>query len=269
VVLLLVCAFRIVGAPPQIVSATRMAIRILRENINSFLNFDYLERPHRLEWRERCHRSASENISPDDAAVRLEYTWWLRIFPRSERLQPDHRIHMAELEAHHLQALPRQHNFLREGVITGFIGATAIALWFLTVDTIAGHPFYTPIFLGKGVVSVLGKNMMGDTAFTHVLSYTIFHYAAFVVVGIVLTVIVHQAERTPAILAGLLVAFVMMTLGFYMIAAAFASSALGNLAWPQIFIANLLASGLMLGYLWRTHPKLNRQLKQALEGNDD
>jgi hypothetical protein len=165
----------------------------------------------------------------------------------------------------------RPHNFLREGAITGFIGATAIAVWFLLVDTIAGHPFATPIFLGKGVVSVLGKsmNMMGDTAFTQVLGYTIFHYVAFIVVGIVLTVIVHQAERTPAILAGLLVAFVMTTLGFYMIAAAFAQSALGQIAWAQIFIANLLAAGLMIGYLWRKHPKLNRQLKQALEGTDD
>ena len=163
----------------------------------------------------------------------------------------------------------RPHNFLREGVITGFIGATAIVIWFLVVDTISGRPFYTPIFLGKGVVSVLGKNMMGDTAFTQVLGYTVFHYAAFVIVGIVLTVIVHQAERTPGILAGLLVAFVIMTMGFYMIAAAFAQSALGQISWIQIFIANLLASGLMLGYLWRKHPSLNRQLKQALEGTDD
>jgi len=163
----------------------------------------------------------------------------------------------------------RHHNFLREGIVTGFIGATAIAIWFLVVDMVAGHAFYTPIFLGKGVVSVLGKNMMGDTAWMQVLAYTIFHYVAFFIVGIVLTVIVHQAERTPAVLAGLLVAFVMMTLGFYMIAAAFASSALGNLAWPQIFVANLLASALMLGYLWRTHPKLDRQLKQALEGTED
>ena len=163
----------------------------------------------------------------------------------------------------------RPHNFLREGAITGFIGATAIAVWFLLVDTIAGHPFATPIFLGKGVVSVLGKNMMGDTAFTQVLGYTVFHYIAFFIVGIVLTVIVHQAERTPAILAGLLVAFVMTTLGFYMIAAAFAQSSLGQIAWAQIFIANLLASGLMIGYLWRKHPKLSGQLKHALEGTDD
>lgn len=163
----------------------------------------------------------------------------------------------------------RKHNFLREGVLTGLIGATAIAIWFLIVDTITGRAFYTPEFLGRGLVSVLGKNMMGDTAFTHIAGYTLFHYAAFVVVGIVLTVIVHQAERTPAILAGLLVACVMMTMGFYMIAAAFAESALGQLAWAQIFIANLLAAGLMLGYLWRTHPKLSGELKQALEGTDD
>jgi len=165
----------------------------------------------------------------------------------------------------------RPHNFLREGIITGAIGATAIALWFLVVDTVMGRPFWTPIFLGKGVVSVLGKsmNMMGDTAFTQVLGYTIFHYVAFFIVGIVLTVIVHQAERTPGILAGLLVAFVMMTLGFYMIAAVFTQSALGGMSWAQIFIANLLASSLMLWYLWRKHPKLDHQLKRALEGTDD
>ena len=163
----------------------------------------------------------------------------------------------------------KPHNFLREGIITGFIGATAIAIWFLVVDTIGGRPFYTPIFLGKGIVSVLGKNMMGDTAFTQVLGYTIFHYIAFFIVGSLLTVIVHQAERTPRILAGLVVAIGIMTLGFYMIAAAFAQSALGSIAWIQIFAANLVSAGLMLGYLWRKHPKLEGQLKRALEGTDD
>jgi len=102
-----------------------------------------------------------------------------------------------------------------------------------------------------------------------VLGYTIFHYVAFFMVGILLTVIVHQAERTPGILAGLVVAVVMTSLGFYMIAAAFAQSALGQIAWVQVFVANLVATTLMLGYLWRKHPKLERQLKQALEGTDD
>ena len=37
----------------------------------------------------------------------------------------------------------RHHNYLREGAITGFIGATAIAVWFLIVDMVrppALHP---------------------------------------------------------------------------------------------------------------------------------
>jgi O-antigen/teichoic acid export membrane protein len=54
-----------------------------------------------------------------------------------------------------------------------------------------------------------------------------------------------------------------------MIAAAFAQSALGQIAWVQIFVANLVAAVLMLGYLWRKHPKLDHQLKRALEGTDD
>jgi hypothetical protein len=54
-----------------------------------------------------------------------------------------------------------------------------------------------------------------------------------------------------------------------MIAAAFAQSSLGQIAWVQIFVANLVAAGLMLGYLWRKHPKLEGQLKRALEGTDD
>ena len=42
-----------------------------------------------------------------------------------------------------------------------------------------------------------------------------------------------------------------------------------SLAWAQIFIANIIAAGLMLGYLWRTHPQLSGHLRHALEGTDD
>ena len=58
----------------------------------------------------------------------------------------------------------RQHNFLREGVITGFIGATAIAVWFLIVDVIGGHPLYTPNFLGQGLVPKLPPEMLGQSS---------------------------------------------------------------------------------------------------------
>lgn len=162
----------------------------------------------------------------------------------------------------------RQHNFVREGIFAGFVGATAIAIWFLIVDTVSGHPFYTPQVLGQGLANVLGKTMM-DSAITQVIGYTIFHYAIFAVIGIVLTVIIHQAERTPAILAGLLILVVAFELGFYMLAALFSEGPLGRLAWYQIFIANVLAAATMFGYLWKTHPRLGGQLRDALEGTDD
>ena len=38
----------------------------------------------------------------------------------------------------------------REGFLDGVIGAAAVAIWFLILDTLAGQPFYTPAVLGAG-----------------------------------------------------------------------------------------------------------------------
>ncbi len=61
-----------------------------------------------------------------------------------------------------------RHNHWREGALTGIIGATALAVWFLIVDLIAGQPFYTPTVLGRGLFSVLGSTA-GDPDTLHVI----------------------------------------------------------------------------------------------------
>ncbi len=162
----------------------------------------------------------------------------------------------------------REHNFVREGIYAGAVGATAVAIWFLVIDMIAGKPLYTPKLLGHAAISVLGKSMP-DSTFTEVLGYTVFHYALFALIGIIVVAIVHQSERTPAILAGLLIMFVALQLGFYVLSALLKESPLGSMAWSQIFIANLLASAAMGWFIWRRHPKLGRNLTEALEGTDD
>ena len=92
------------------------------------------------------------------------------------------------------------HSTVREGIYAGFIGATVIVLWFAIIDIATGQPFHTPNILGAGLLSVLGKPaMMPDTVMTRVVIYTIFHYAAFALVGVVVASIVHQSARTPAI----------------------------------------------------------------------
>ena len=162
------------------------------------------------------------------------------------------------------------HNTVREGVYAGLIGATAIVVWFAVIDIVSGMPFHTPNILGAGLISVLGKPpTMPDTVMFHVLIYTIFHYLVFALVGIVIVTIVHQSARTPAVLAGFLVAFVAFELGAIGLTTLFTESRLGGMAWYQIFLANLLAAGLMFWFIGRRHPQLRGDLDRALTGTDD
>lgn len=165
--------------------------------------------------------------------------------------------------------MAERHSSIREGIIAGILGATTIAIWFAIVDIVSGHPFYTPDLLGSGLISVLGKPpAMPDTIATHVLAYTLFHYAAFALVGIIVASIVHQSARTPAVLAGFLVLFVMFELGAYGLAGLLTETRFGGMAWYQIFIANLLATVVMGWYMWARHPGLKHDLTVALTGDD-
>lgn len=155
---------------------------------------------------------------------------------------------------------------LRRGIVTGFIGATAVAIWFLIVDLIAGHPLYTPHVLGAAVFGVLGPPA-GESMATLVVAYTLFHYAAFAVIGIILAAIVSRSDSDPAVLAGLAVFAVIFLVGSFGFTALLSEwTALGNLAWYQIGAANLIALVLMGGYLYRAYPRAGHGLVEALGG---
>lgn len=159
------------------------------------------------------------------------------------------------------------HSIVREGVIAGFLGATGVAVWFFVVDLIGGRPLFTPNTLGEGLLSIFGRGAEPEAL--NILAYTIFHYAAFTVVGMLAVVIVHAGERMPSVLAGSLILFVAIELGFYGLTALLQETVLGNLAWYQILAGNLLAAILMGTYLWRSHPAMREGLVRALEGTAD
>lgn len=166
--------------------------------------------------------------------------------------------------------MTERHNSIREGVYAGLIGATIIAVWFAIIDISAGHAFNTPNILGAGLISVLGKPpMMPDTVGFHVFIYTVFHYLAFMLVGMIMASVVHQSVRTPAVLAGFLIVFVAFELGAFGLTTLLTESRLGGMAWYQIFIANLLAAAGMFWFMWRRHPGLKGDIDRALTGTDD
>ena len=164
---------------------------------------------------------------------------------------------------------------IREGIIAGVLGATAVALWFLVVDMFAGRPLYTPEVLGRGLLGIFGReraditDSSGDPVLLVVALYTVVHYLAFALVGIVAAAVVRAGETEPSVLAGALILFVAIEIGFYGLTALLSETAqLGNLAWYQIGLANLLAALVMGVYLWRANPALGRTLDHALQGGE-
>jgi putative oxidoreductase len=159
------------------------------------------------------------------------------------------------------------HPLLHDGVIAGLIGASVIAVWFLIVDVVSGRPFFTPATLGHALLDVLGKHSaQDDSTLVHVMAYTVFHFAAFMVVGLVASLIVFLARYEPSILFGFVVLFVAFEVGFYaFVGLLHQATPLREFAWYQVLIGNLLAAGAMGFYFWRTHKELGEEFKHSLD----
>jgi uncharacterized membrane protein YphA (DoxX/SURF4 family) len=159
------------------------------------------------------------------------------------------------------------HPLLHDGVIAGLIGAAVIAVWFFIVDAISGRPFFTPATLGHGLLDVLGKQpAQDDSMLIHVLAYTVFHFAAFMLVGLAASLIVFLAQHEPSILFGFIVLFVAFEVGFYgLVGLLHQATALREFAWYQVLMGNLLAAAAMGFYFWRTHKELAEEFRHSLD----
>jgi putative oxidoreductase len=160
----------------------------------------------------------------------------------------------------------RPHAVLHDGVIAGVIGASTVAVWFFIVDLIAGHPLFTPDTLGRALFSVTGPVALHQSA-TFIAAYTIFHYAAFIVAGIMAASVIDWAGQEPSMVLFAVLIFVAFEIGFYAFVAILQhSTPLGALAWYQVLIGNVIATVAMCWYLWRARPVLREQFAHAMDG---
>jgi hypothetical protein len=157
------------------------------------------------------------------------------------------------------------HGTFREGATAGAIGATVVAAWFLAVDLLQGRPLHTPRVLGSALMGAIGwKPFLGDAG--PILLYTVVHYAAFAALGIVAVLVVHASFREPTLLLGLFIVFVMAEVAIYMYILLLDIALLGQVAWLQIGLANVMAALAMGRYLWWSHPGVRQQLSEGLSG---
>jgi hypothetical protein len=157
---------------------------------------------------------------------------------------------------------------LREGVTAGALAATGVALWFFVVDLLAGTPLFTPARLGAALATTLGLQSVAQSATATAIDYTLFHYAAFVALGLAAVAVTHLARREPHVLAGALLTFVVAEVGFYSLVALLRETTLtGTLTWQQIAAGNLIGCYLLGARIWRAHPELRREFADALGAN--
>ena len=144
-------------------------------------------------------------------------------------------------------------------MIAGLIGAAAIALWFLLVDTIQARPLYTPSVLGTFVFGGgVNPASVQDLAisFRMVILFTWVHGLTFAVIGVAAAWLLGLAERDPNYGFGIVLLFVFFEFGFIVVTILFAEGILHALTIPKILIGNLLAAGAMGFYFRRRHPDL-------------
>lgn len=156
----------------------------------------------------------------------------------------------------------QQHRILREGLISGAIGAGVVAAWFLLFDLVQGRPLFTPAALGSALF--LGASSLADITVTPlvVAGYTVLHVAAFLLTGILASAIVSAAEDTPPLILGAVLFFVVFEAFFLGLLAMAAEFLLGALAWWTIAAGNVFAALSMGLYLWRKHPRLRAALAE-------
>lgn len=162
----------------------------------------------------------------------------------------------ATVEASPVATLPDSSRIYQEGIVAGVIGAATVAVWFLVVDTLAGHPLSTPTLLGATLFRRGAAAAVPGVSLELVLMFTWVHGLVFVALGGIASWLLAQAESHPSFGFGIIILFVIFQFGFTVAAMLFARPVLVALGWPAIMGANLFAAGAMAGYLFWRHPSL-------------
>ena len=162
------------------------------------------------------------------------------------------------------------HSTIREGVIAGGLGALAVALWFLFVDAIAGRALHTPALLGALILRTPDPMAAADGPNRLILAalYTPIHFSLFVLFGVLVVFLIHRAKKQPSLLMLALILFAVFEGGFTGGVAMLEQTALGDLAWYQVAIGNLIAVIVMGWYVWRRHPDVPAIWSRRLDEND-
>jgi hypothetical protein len=158
--------------------------------------------------------------------------------------------------------MEKKHSILSEATDAGFLGAAAVALWFLIHDTVRGRPLMTPSVLGQLFLIGNPHPVTSSIDFGAMIMYTVVHFIAFLLMGLVVAALVRISIEDPIARFGLLVLFVVFELCSYVILRVVSDEVSALFPLWTVAGANLLASIVMGAYFWFKYPELKQLLRE-------
>jgi hypothetical protein len=157
----------------------------------------------------------------------------------------------------------KQQGTLARGATAGVLAALAVAVWFLIIDTIQGRPLETPAFLA----SVLFGHKIALAGVAAIAGYTVVHFVAFVLVGIVLAAALRRFAVVPTSLLGIIVGLLLFDIVFYSGVVVTGVNVVKVLGWPEVAVGNLIAGLVLMEWLERTSDVREVTLGELLRGH--
>lgn len=155
-----------------------------------------------------------------------------------------------------------------EGVLAGMISAAAVALVFLLVDMASGGAFRTPKLLGGMLLQLLGASPEAAADVPTALAlYTLFHFVAFIIAGIIAASIVQVTMRQPVAILLFVILFFAFEVAFTGFVAFLDTQSSAGITPMQVALGNIVASVAMGLFFRARHPRL-RGLGKALESEE-
>ncbi|MHB8381264.1 MAG: hypothetical protein ACYDC3_02820 [Candidatus Binataceae bacterium] len=148
-----------------------------------------------------------------------------------------------------------------DGATAGIVGGLVVALWFLLFDLSRGRAFETPALLAATLLHGLrDPNLNHHSMIRLVSEYTMLHFGAFIIVGVVAALLLEAAENEPPFLISVLIFFGAFEVFFIAVVLFLGPQVMTALTWWGIIVGNLLATGAMLSYFFWRHPRLAKNL---------
>ena len=139
---------------------------------------------------------------------------------------------------------------LGDGVVAGLLAGAVVAVLFYFYDLGQGVPFRTPAYLFSALF-LNGREV--DPSFGVVAGYTVLHFMAWAVLGVLARLLIAWAELSRNVLIGAAYGLFACSILFYGGLVLTGTEVFRGLAWPAVFFGNALAGMVMFAYLhWRS-----------------